>query len=105
MTKINKTDFLEKVYEKATTEKNEYSKAEIERILESVFDILREIVRNGDSITINRLGSIRTKVVKGRTYQIPGTDRTVTKQTRKVPKAYLSKSLIKKARSKKKKTK
>jgi len=79
---MTKTDFVNLVRE----EGGFGTKAEAEKAVKSFTSAVEKVLAKRDSVTLVGFGTFITAFQKGRTGNIPGTDRTYTTEDKYVPK-------------------
>lgn len=84
----NKMDLVEKV---ATT--ISCTKADAERAVESIIDMISTTLKNGEEVSIAGLGIFEAKTRAGRTGRNPRTGQTIQIKAMRVPKFRASKTL------------
>lgn len=78
---MNKPQFVALVKEKGNYE----TKVEAERALSAVSNALTAVLSDQDSVNIADIGKFSTKLQKGRTGKLPGSEKVYTTQDKMVP--------------------
>ena len=76
---MTKAELVEKIYERLGL-----TKKECYNLVESVFDIMKESLINGENLKISSFGSFLVKEKKARKGRNPQTNETITISARKV---------------------
>ena len=84
----NKVDIVEKVAATISC-----TKADAERAVEAIIDMVTMTLKKGDEVSIAGLGIFQAKVRAGRTGRNPRTGQTIQIKAMKVPKFRASKTL------------
>lgn len=90
---MNKTELTELVHSELAKNDYEFTKADVKRVVDMTFNLMKRQIASQKLLKINGIVSFKRKVIKAKTYQVPGTNRKVKKPTREVTRAYISKSL------------
>ena len=90
---MNKTELTKKVHAELEKGKYDYTKTDVQRIIDKTFEIIKATVVAQKPVKISGLVSFKRKRIQAKTYKVPGTKRTVKKQDRDVTRAYISKTL------------
>jgi len=86
---MKKNEFVKKVNAKKRVDGKPETTAEM---IDLVFETLKEVIKENDSISIVNFGTFSSKLREEREYKVPKTNRTVTKPARNVPKFKFSKN-------------
>ena len=78
----NKKDFIVKQTEKTVM----YTIPDVENILDAIIEVIAETLKNGDTISIRKLGIFGLKYRRGRSTKLPNDDHVYTVESRYVPK-------------------
>lgn len=84
----NKMDLVEKVAQTIGS-----TKADAERAVEAVIDMITDRLKKGEEVSIAGLGIFQAKMRAGRTGRNPRTGATIQIQSMKIPKFRASKTL------------
>lgn len=94
---MNKAELTQKVHAELEKEKHELTKADVKRVVDKTFNLMKKAIESHEGVTINGLVTFQRRIVKAKTYQVPGTKRKVKKQEREVARASISRLLAKKS--------
>ena len=94
---MNKTTLTELVHSELGKDNYEFTKADVKRVIDKTFNLMKKTIASQKPVKISGLVSFKRKVIKAKTYQVPGTSRKVKKPQREVSRAYISKTLSEKS--------
>ena len=94
---MNKTELTELVHAELGKEKYDYTKADVKRVVDKTFNLMKKQIADQKLVKINGLVSFKRKTIKAKTYLVPGTNRKVKKPQRTVTRAYISRKLAEKS--------
>ena len=94
---MNKTELTELVHSELAENDYEFTKIDVKRVVDMTFNLMKNAIAEQQRVKISGLVSFKRKLIKAKTYQVPGTTRKVKKPLREVTRAYISKTLAEKS--------
>ncbi|MEX2514537.1 MAG: HU family DNA-binding protein [Candidatus Paceibacterota bacterium] len=89
MAKINKSDFVEMIYD----EIDDCTKADAKRVMESIVDTITDTLANAEEVSIAGLGIFKSRIRQARTARNPQTGEEIQVPKMRVPKFRPAKAL------------